>query len=604
MIKTISIRLIKIVAFVCFVLIAAALFIIHNSPAIGYELSFYSSVSPLVWIFLIFSIIGGITILVSQAFAEDKQSRWWLAGFAVLIMAYFVIGIIPPLRGYVIYGRGDILSHVGMVQDIMQDGRFNQYNYYPIMHTLVAQISQICNIEYIAVMNYLPTLYAVLYVLGIYLLSSVVFSDRGIVLMVTACGTLLIAWGSVTLATRYGCFPTSLSILIVPIILFIYFKSVVRKSIAFSLLLILLLICSTFFHPLSAMVLMIYLIIIELSKVLYRRTITNKMLGQYNLTIARANLNLSPALILFISLFTWMVPFAFFVNRLQGLDKWLSGELDIGRGEMLANRLMKAELDIGESVVLFFKLYGDIFIYGILAILAVILILTLYRKTICEWIWRIMALAGCFFISGLLFVLLLFPNIIAPMRILGFVSVCSTVLAGFVLYSYFKRRVHYQSIAVLVLAIAAIIGIFHTYNSPYTIQPNAQITHMEMEGYGWAITHGDQKASFLSFGISPINRFAEFTLGFHLVTEREDLPRKIFVQDHFNYGQYRTYGESLNEDIYMVVDRASILAYTTLWTQIDRFSKDDFEILKSDPSVCKLYSNRGVAAYRVYTTVD
>ena len=69
----------KIVSSISFILIALSLIIVSNSQATGYELSIYTSTSPLVWIFLILSIAG------------DERSNWWIIGFFILMFSNFVI---------------------------------------------------------------------------------------------------------------------------------------------------------------------------------------------------------------------------------------------------------------------------------------------------------------------------------------------------------------------------------------------------------------------------------------------------------------------------------------------------------------------------------
>ena len=63
---------VKAMAIISFLLIIPALILIKNNPATGYEVSIYVSTTPLVWLFLIGSTIGGISIIVHQAFSKEK----------------------------------------------------------------------------------------------------------------------------------------------------------------------------------------------------------------------------------------------------------------------------------------------------------------------------------------------------------------------------------------------------------------------------------------------------------------------------------------------------------------------------------------------------
>jgi len=597
-------RTYSLISIVCFILIAAALILIHSSPAHGYELSLYSSVSPLVWVFLILSVVGGLTIIANEAFAGDRQSHWWLAGLAVLILAYIVISIIPPLRGYVIYGRGDILTHAGWVKDMLSVGNIATYDYYPVLHTLIAQVSEIFGIDYITVMNYLPSLFALLHVISIYLLSKTVLSNRGQVLMATACGTLLVAWGNITLATRYGCFPTSLSTLIVPLVLFIYFKAKDTRLFQYQVMLIILLVLMPFFHPLCAAMLILFFIIIEISPVLFRSVIGVQRIGQNSFNTVRRRINLVPSFILFVMLFSWISGFIFFTNRLNNFYNFLLGEMGTGKGVVIAGWLSELNLGLGDTVLLFFKLYGDIFIYCILTAIAIMLIIKIYRISPDISLERMLALAACFVVSGFILVLLLLTNIIGPMRMLGFMSIFSIMLGGFILYELGKRKNFYKAIVISVLAVVAIIGIFHTYNSPYTLQPNDQFTQMDRQGYSWAFHYSDGNTVFTTFGVHSIHRFANVVLGNMETSDRGDITIRVDMPDHFNYGQYTTLGESFIKDTYFVITESNRLTFTQIWAEADRYSKSDFDELETDPTVTRLYTNGELEVYQVYATGD
>ena len=117
--KTDNTRILKISAITGFILITLALILINNEPAMGYEISIYTALSPLVWIFLIGSIACGIGIIVQQAFAEEsKQKSWWLIGLSMVMLSDFIILSLHALRGYFTYGRGDLLVHIGHILDL------------------------------------------------------------------------------------------------------------------------------------------------------------------------------------------------------------------------------------------------------------------------------------------------------------------------------------------------------------------------------------------------------------------------------------------------------------------------------------------------------
>lgn len=115
-------------AIICFVLLAIAVLVAHQSPATGYELSIYAATPSAVWICLFLSIIGGVAIIVHQvATGGYKNSHLWLIGLLILILASVSLLYLPYIRGYVSW-RGDNISHLGLVKDILFSGHIAAFS--------------------------------------------------------------------------------------------------------------------------------------------------------------------------------------------------------------------------------------------------------------------------------------------------------------------------------------------------------------------------------------------------------------------------------------------------------------------------------------------
>ncbi|MCK4733231.1 MAG: DUF1616 domain-containing protein, partial [Methanophagales archaeon] len=108
-------RFVKIVAIIAFIFIISALTIIAKTPpASGYEISIYAAYPWYFWFLLVGAISCGITILVHQAFAEQK-SNWWSIGLSIIIFTNLIIILLPIFRGYFISSGGDEITHLGMI---------------------------------------------------------------------------------------------------------------------------------------------------------------------------------------------------------------------------------------------------------------------------------------------------------------------------------------------------------------------------------------------------------------------------------------------------------------------------------------------------------
>ena len=92
----------KFIFIMCLLFTIFALVLIKNNPATGYELSIYRSTPLLVWIFLIGSTIGGISIIIRHAFAEEEKKIWILGFFICITLGFFMESIIILMMGLII----------------------------------------------------------------------------------------------------------------------------------------------------------------------------------------------------------------------------------------------------------------------------------------------------------------------------------------------------------------------------------------------------------------------------------------------------------------------------------------------------------------------
>ena len=209
----------KILAIACFILILFSSFVAYSHPAKGYELSIYESTPSLVWFFLIFSITGGVTIIVHQVYTKAyKSSNFWLFGFLILILSRMTLLYIPFIRGYYTW-RGDNISHIGAVMDVLLTGHFATDNFYPVTHILLAELISISGAPIELIVNHSTALFSVFYVVSIYLLATTVLPERGQQLLVFA-----VIGGVVFNNFEVFLRPNALSFLMLPLVFFLYFK--------------------------------------------------------------------------------------------------------------------------------------------------------------------------------------------------------------------------------------------------------------------------------------------------------------------------------------------------------------------------------------------
>lgn len=562
---------VKAMAIISFLLIIPALILIKNNPATGYEVSIYVSTTPLVWLFLIGSTIGGISIIVHQAFSKEKNN-FWLVGFFILILNNFIILSMHAFKGYFQYAGGDHMAHLSMIKNLIESGHFGSGNFYPMIHIFGSQISEICNISPDIVVKYLPPFLSIVFLmLFMYALAKSSVFEKGQVLLASAASCVLF----------FNClhvlvYPHTFSVLLFVPILYLYFRSMEKTSWQFSLLFVLLLILLPYSHPSGALTMIFLLIAMELARIAHDR--------KYNLKGTVSKIAINPILISFITFFMWMSSFTIFGVRLSSLR---SSIFEPSKSyEFIALKVITARLEWIEVVEYNLKMYGDTITYIILAAIAgAIIIKRIFKK---EEGTRYLFMAFIFFLVCMLVEYILFIGVggekVGRMLNLLYMMAVAPVLVGFVLHELFKnkKRAVATTAVVIILALTFSVSVFSVYHSPWIFTPSWHITNMNVKGSDWFSEHSNSTLKFEAMKVD------------------------------FNYSPYKTLGESLAQDSYVVIDKRCELAKASSpmvakarlavfrgWG----FNSSDFNRLKSDPSVAKLYSSGEFDVLFVYTVV-
>ena len=208
----------------------------------------------MVWILIILSFFGGASIILIQVVTKgNENNKIWLIGFLIIILSRVVLLYVPYIRDYISW-RGDNIEYLGMVKDILVSGHFSIDNFYPITHIFLSSIVNITGVSDLIVANLCTTLISILFIFFTYVIVGAITHDkRKQMLSVVIAGIVMLADGyNVILA------PNGWSILFMPLLFFLYFKS---HDGSYRLLLIILLVIYPFFHPLSSLIVIIALFI-------------------------------------------------------------------------------------------------------------------------------------------------------------------------------------------------------------------------------------------------------------------------------------------------------------------------------------------------------
>ena len=591
-------RLEKILTSVGFISISLTLYIISITPPVsGYEIYITRAYPPCFWFFIIVAIGCGMFILVRQAFS-DKRSGWWIGGFFLIILANLIIYFLPVFRGYALYGRGDVVYHLGRVKDILFTGNFVESNYYPISHILTTTLTYILNIDPKLAITISPAIFYILYVIGVYLLATIISNHRGQVLLTTA-------FAGVLLFTYYGSMflPTHFSLSIIPLILFLFYKKSKSLDQTFSIdvLFVILLLLIPFFHPVTSVQLIISFLILTLS--LFISNFLNK---QMNLTANflpnQYQKSILPAILVFVTFFIWFSYQSLFRSTVKHVHNFLILEISNPPIEAYQSMWIKASLTFGEFLKILFKSYGHELIYAVLSLIASLILLkrAFSRKDLnVEMIF--FSLMFIFF--SIEFFPFLFANLIFnnPQREFEWALVASTVLNGMFYHQYISDRWQKRNYSLvkkvlpiaflfILIIISVVIGIFSFYSSPLMGEINSQVTNAELRGMQWYISH-QNKAKIFTFSKYTYKGITAALLGM-----KNCFPENRFFDLPYHFG-YK--GGGFNSNGHLIITDYERRYRTEIWPKGGSFEKNDFLMLESDPKKSLIFTNKTMQIWEV-----
>ena len=246
-----------------FCLIITFLVIISTPGAVGYEISIYGAYPFWFWFFPIAAYFCGLTILMKQAFDSEK-SKYWLLGFAIVVIVNVVMLMLPEFRGYLFYGRGDSTTHLGRIKDILTTGHIGATNLYPIEHILGASLIQITYLPLESIPVFFSSLFYILYLLSVFIFAKSICKDFGQSLVIVAFASPLI-YSSFNSSIH----PALFSLFVFPFLLYFYQKreTTLRRKSVFTVLLLFFGIFLIFFHPTTSIFGLILFITFGLSKI-------------------------------------------------------------------------------------------------------------------------------------------------------------------------------------------------------------------------------------------------------------------------------------------------------------------------------------------------
>jgi len=586
-------KLLLIILYFC--LLSILLIIISTKPAFGYEISIYNVYPRYFWLLFIVAISCGLIILVLQSFLQ-KTSKYWGLAFISVIFTNAIFLLIPLFRGYYTFGRGDVLAHLGFINDILVNGHFapagyTNENFFPIIHILSAQIYYISGLSPNITSLILPIFFISFYMFSIYLLSYTLTQNKKSSILIAAFGLPLMYLNENLMLA-----PSVQAFYLLPFVLFIYYKSKTSlfKNLKYSILLVLTLLVIPFLHPGEGTFAIIFAIIfIDLSLLIYKKW--NEHLKKAIIGVHTELSSLTaPILIIFVIWATWFLSFSRFSGQFLIIFRWFTGEVGTPTVTQFSNAFSLANLTVLQLIQLIILTYGQDILYFSLASLVSLLILKKFLSKKQNVNLELFTF-GIMFIGFLILTIVSFFNITGVdwSRFMRYLIFSAIILNGMGLYVFYNKSKHIKKISALLIIFLVLTISFTTFNalpSPIIQKPNYQVTNMEITGTYWFMNNrenntkvdaikGEQNAYFRSIkGTS--NIYVNVLYNKH---------------DHFNYTTLNMYGDFISQNRYFIDWEYSRVYYQNVYPNnknLWNFTEADFYKLdNNDQSVSKIYNN-------------
>lgn len=599
----------KVIATVSYLAIAAAILVASNSPTDGYELSIYSATPLAFWLLLLVGIVGGIWMIVSQAFEDSQVAVVVIVG--PLVFANLAILSLPIIRGYFLYAGHDSLAHMGMGFDVILETHTDINNVYPAIHILIAQISQVCDVDPVVVGRYLPIFLNLLFTVVLtYLIGKASLLERGARLLVLSLSPLFFLN-----SLHIMVYPQVLSFLLVLFLLYVRIEKNIYETFPGRMILVLVLFAIPYSHPSPALIVILLLLMIELADALYRRALGNQ---------ASKKMSANLAVIATITFFSWISSFVLFDVKVRTLWSNLRDPFAAPQVQNLGSAI--EGLSLGDAASVLFKMYGDSIICLLLGAVGAVIVIQKVRLR-QKGLHRIWMLTWVFLIS-IPVQLLVFAGArsqtVGRLLNLNFSVFLAPVLAAYALHEVLGRRlfairiVVAKVIATLILMAIWMTSILGLYQSPWILQPGWQVTRMDIQGTDWFLERKDHALAFTAMGYPHGTQYAS-SIGYSAAFTREDIIGSMrqhyydidqVLPQRFGYDRFVTLGESFHEDRYLIIGKRFLMATANpklssrgmrviplFWPG---FQPEDFAQLDEDPSLGKLYSNGELDIWRVF----
>lgn len=580
-------------------LLSALLIILLTPPARGYEFSIYDAYPNYFWCLIIASIfLGQICAVLSVL--DDSTSKYWPLGFLAAVIANCLLLSLPVIRGYFIYGSGDVLTHIGYMKDIGNYASIGS-NHYPILHMLGFSMHEFTGLSFGIITMIIPPIFSIVSILYWYILGKEIFNDKLKVIIL-----VLIAFLPMYETVNSLFTPHSEASLMLPLVLYCLIKSQnAANKRDVSAILITLSVLTVLFHPLVAVMVILIYVCLYTSDALSTSFSSKPHTGNIGIIIA-----------IMVTIFSiWSSYLYLLINVLDPLFSSIMGT-DAVESELLTkvDLLSQVEVDILYLVKLGLFTYGLDAILGLLALISILYLLILYMKEDVSIPHFLLFSIVCFIVFFTLGVTIFFTinefgygRIYMIARMFSLIIIASSAITAYRRFqnvSYFKKTIFCTLTCALVITLI-ILSAFTLHLSPTIKLMNQQVPTSDYYGMATFFEKRDDSILILEHGTSQM-RFYDAIYGYSYpkVNIRYDWggDNKLLPFDHFGYNASFFFGSNYDGGRYFLLATQGKNFYENMYPEFPdkwRFTDQDYEMLELDTSVIRVGSNGNLALYLI-----
>ncbi len=593
----------KFSAITALVLILAALYFVVITPsANGYEMFIFDAYPWYFFYLLLIALLLGQLILLFRAVfpSNDKQ---WIFGLVIILLVNSILLLLPLIRGYKIYGSGDVLSGIGYLRDILATGHLGS-NPYPTLFTISTNLLLFSGIDLTTIPSIIPFIFSFFFIASFYCLMTQVFKKQDIAILSLAFVGIPFfgIYGSLFLS--YGA-----SILLTPIFLYLFFRSrSPDKQSTFTGLTVIFLIFITFFHPLTALLFIGFMIIFEVSVFFWKKTSSHHTVAK--IQVIRRN-SLYLILIALFAYFSWQYYTLLIVTKAGLVVASLVGGGVQSELATNAQQLSFGAPSLIDTVKLIYLSYGqDIILLGIAAVCGIYVLLSLKSEKTTRLYCVFSSSALLFCLSVTVFSAAL-PQVVQFARFADVALIFAVmVLTPFLLWKFGanqnsnktrRRTIAGLIVICFVLVTASYPSLYNLHISSRVGYSNQQVPASDIAGMQTFFQHRDIKSKTVDNALFTQFRYYDAVYGVDSNPFRNtSVYGALLTPDHFGYDVRNSFGVGYNSSKYLITTELQKEFYPYTYPGYEqkwRFTPGDFAKLDSDQSLQLIYVNNGMDIY-------